>query len=454
MSDNANAIRLGIFAIVIYVAAITVGLRLLYYLSYVLGAVLVAAFIWSRLSKRGLRVHRTVEPVQAQVGQIVQERIEIENLSWVRKLWLEVRDRSTLPGHQVGAVISLKGRGLKRWRVRTRCIHRGLYRLGPTAVLTGDPFGLFQVGRVFDATADLLVYPPTVPLASFGLPMGELPGGTVTERRTFHSTPNAASIRDYFPGDPMNRIHWPMSARAQKLMVKEFELDPTADLWLILDLYEGVHVEASDFSGHEAKPGGTVQNTVTLRPSRLPGVGLEDSLAAAQATANMPIVLDPTTEEYAVTVAASLAGYFLAQGRSVGMVAWGQHKVTLPADRGGRQLNKILRALAVLRAEGASSLGEVITAESHLFGKQDTLVIVTPSLAEEWISALQVQLYKITSAAVVIIEPGTFGGEGNPLIAVSALSALNVPSYMVKRDDTIDGALSQQFAGPAVRNLR
>ena len=449
MSDNANAIRLAIFAIAIYVAAITVGLRLLYYLAYVLAAVLMAAFVWSRLSKRGLRIHRTVEPIQAQVGQVVQERIEIENLSWIRKLWLEVRDRSTLPGHQVGAVITLKGRGQKRWRVRTRCTHRGLYRLGPTAILTGDPFGLFQVGRIFDATADLLVYPPTVPLASFGLPMGELPGGTVTERRTFHSTPNAASIRDYFPGDPMNRIHWPMSARAQKLMVKEFELDPTADLWLILDLYEGVHVEASDLDGPA-----TVQNTVTPRLPRLPGVGLEDSLATAQATASMPIVLDPTTEEYAVTVTASLASFFLAQGRSVGMVAWGQHKVTLPADRGGRQLNKILRALAVLRAEGTSSLGEVITAESHLFGKQDTLVVVTPSLAEEWISALQVQLYKITSAAAVIVEPGTFGGEGNPLIAVSALSALNVPSYMVKRDDTIDGALSQQFAGPAVRNLR
>jgi uncharacterized protein (DUF58 family) len=449
MSDNANAIRLAIFTVAIYVAAITVGLRLLYYLAYVLGAVLIAAFIWSRLSKRMLRIHRTVEPVQAQVGQTVQERIEIENLSWVRKLWLEVRDRSTLPGHQVGAVVSLKGMGVKRWRVRTRCTHRGLYRLGPTAILTGDPFGLFQVGRVFEATSELLVYPPTVPLAAFGLPMGELPGGSLTERRTFHSTPNAAGIREYLPGDPMNRIHWAMSARAQKLMVKEFELDPTADLWLILDLHEGVHVEASDYS---TPP--TVQNIVAVRSPRLPGIGLEDALAAEQVTATTPIVLDPTTEEYAVTVTASLAAYFLSQGRSLGMIAWGQHKVTLPADRGGRQLSKILRALAVLRAEGTASLGEVITAESHLFGKQDTLVVVTPSVGEEWISALQVQLYKVTSAAAVLVEPGTFGGEGNALLAVSALSALNVPTYLVKRDDTIDGALSQQFAGPAVRNLR
>jgi uncharacterized protein (DUF58 family) len=451
MSDNANAIRLGLFTVAIYIAASTVGLRLLYYLAYVLGAVLVAAFIWSRLSRQGLRVKRVVEPTHAQVGQIVQETIEIDNLSWMRKLWLEVRDRSTLPGHQVGAVVSLKGRGVKRWRVRTRCTHRGLYRLGPTAILTGDPFGLYQVGRLFDATADLLVYPPTVPLASFGLPMGELPGGSVTERRTFQSTPNAAGIREYMPGDPMNRIHWPMSARAQKLMVKEFELDPTADLWLILDLNENVHVDASELGG-----GDTIQSTTptTSRVTKFSGVGREDIIPSAEGASSSPIVIDPTTEEYAVTVTASLAAYFLAQGRSVGMIAWGQHKVTLPADRGGRQLNKILRALAVLRAEGTASLGEVLLAESHLFGKQDTLVIITPSLEEEWLIALQVQLYRITSAAAVLVEPGTFGGEGNPLLAVSALSALNVPTYMVKRDDTIDGALSQQFAGPAVRNLR
>jgi uncharacterized protein (DUF58 family) len=449
MSENANAIRLAIFTVAIYAAAMAVQQRLLYYLAYVLAAVLVAAFIWSRLSRRGLRVRRTVEPTTAQVGQTVQETIEIDNLSWVRKLWLEVRDRSTLPGHQVGAVVTLKGHGAKRWRVRTRCTRRGLYRLGPTAILTGDPFGLFQVGRVFDAAAELLVYPPTVPLAAFGLPTGDLPGGNLTERRTFYSTPNATGIREYLPGDPMNRIHWPMTARAQKLMVKEFELDPTADLWLVLDLYEGVHVEAPEMAY-----GAPTEPTSPARTTRFAGVGVQDVMPSAQAATNAPLKLDPTTEEYAVTVTASLAGYFLAQGRSVGMVAWGQHKVSLPADRGGRQLNKILRALAVLRAEGAASLGEVLTAESHLFAKQDTLVVVTPSLQEEWVAALQAQLFRVTSAVAVLVEPGTFGGEGNPLLAVSALSALNVPTYLVKRDDTIDGALSQQFAGPAVRNLR
>jgi uncharacterized protein (DUF58 family) len=448
LSDNANAIRLTILTVIIYVAAMTVGARLLYYLAYVLAAVLVSAFIWSQLSKRGLGIRRTVEPSQAQVGQTIQETIEVENLSRVRKLWLEVRDRSTLPGHQVGAVVSLRGQGAKRWRVRTRCTHRGLYRLGPTAVLTGDPFGLFQVGRVFDASAELLVYPATVPLGSFGLPVGDLPGGAKTERRAFHSTPNAAGVREYMPGDPMNRIHWPMSARTQRLMVKEFELDPTADLWLILDLHEDVHVVASDYD-----PLGSAGAPAPVRGHVVGGLR-SDVLPVSHADSTGTIQIDPSTEEYSVTVLASLAAYFLSQGRSVGMIAWGQHRVTVPADRGGRQLTKILRALAVLRAEGTSPLSEVLSAETHLFGKQDTLVVVTPSLAEEWVSALQVQLYKTSSAVAVLIEPGTFGGGGNPLLTVSALSTINVPTYLIKRDDAINASLSQQFGGPAVRNLR
>ena len=439
---NANAYRLAFFTLVIYISALTVGSRLFFYLAYVLAAVLVSAFIWSQVSRRGLAVRRVIQPSTAQVGQVIHESIEIRNLSWLRKLWIEVRDRSTLPGHQVGAVVTLPGNKAKRWNVRTRCLRRGLYRLGPTLIQTGDPFGLFQTSRLFDTKGELIVYPATAPLSSFGLPTSDLPGGTRTQRRAYHSTPNAAGIREYQAGDPTNRIHWPISARTQKLMVKEFELDPTADLWLVLDLQEDVHVSANE-------PGGGNGHRSELRQF---GQGV--AVRSTTLTETIAIPLDPTTEEYSIAVTASLASYFLEQGKSVGLIAWGQHKVTLPADRGGRQLVKMLRALAVLRAEGTVGLGEILTAESRHFSRQDTIVVVTPSLDESWVAALQVQLYKGITSVAVLVEPGTFGGEGNPMLLVSALSAIKVPSYLVKRDDAIDAALGQEYGQFAARNLR
>ncbi|MEO6457638.1 MAG: DUF58 domain-containing protein [Chloroflexia bacterium] len=444
---NANAYRLAFFTLVIYISALTVGSRLFFYLAYVLAAVLVSALIWSQVSRRGLAVRRIVQPSTAQVGQVIHESIEVRNLSWLRKLWIEVRDRSTLPGHQVGAVVTLPGNKAKRWNVRTRCLRRGLYRLGPTLIQTGDPFGLFQTSRLFDTKGELIVYPATAPLSSFGLPASDLPGGTRTQRRAYHSTPNAAGIREYQAGDPTNRIHWPISARTQKLMVKEFELDPTADLWLVLDLQEEVHVSASESSIYE-----TAGTTGSRGESRLTDHGLP--VRSTTLTETVAVPLDPTTEEYAVAVTASLASYFLEQGKSVGLIAWGQHKVTLPADRGGRQLVKMLRALAVLRAEGTVGLGELLTAESRQFSRQDTIVIVTPSLDESWVGALQVQLYKGITSVAVLVEPGTFGGEGNPMLLVSALSAIKVPSYLVKRDDSINSALGQEYGQFASRNLR
>jgi len=164
--------------------------------------------------------------------------------------------------------------------------------------------------------------------------------------------------------------------------------------------------------------------------------------------------LDPTTEEYSISVAASLAAYLISRGRSLGFIAWGQHRVVLPADRGGRQLIKILRALAVLRAEGTTALGELLAAESRQFSRQDTLVVVTPSLREEWLASLEAQLHKGLHAAAAVVEPGTFCGGGNALMLVGALSALGVPTYIVKRDDRIDASLEQNFGASSVRNMR
>src|SRR6202011_6346134 len=104
------------------------------------------------------------------------------------------------------------------------------------------------------------------------------------------------------PGDAFNRIHWPTTARTTRLMVREFELDPTADVWIVLDL----DIDAQAGSGVES------------------------------------------TEEYAVTAAASLARHLLDQGRAVGLVS---QTASLPGHRGPRQVERILEVLALAQAD-------------------------------------------------------------------------------------------------------
>ena len=56
--------------------------------------------------------------------------------------------------------------------------------------------------------------------------------------------------------------------------------------------------------------------------------------------------------------------------------------------------------------------------------------------------------YRGVQSTAVLIEPSTFGGGQNSLLAVGALAALDVPSYLVKRDDALDLALHVPQFGP------
>ncbi|MEZ4611518.1 MAG: DUF58 domain-containing protein [Caldilineaceae bacterium] len=42
-------------------------------------------------------------------------------------------------------------------------------------------------------------------------------------------------------GDSLRHIHWPSSAHRGELIVKELELEPSGDVWIVLDLDAAVH---------------------------------------------------------------------------------------------------------------------------------------------------------------------------------------------------------------------
>ena len=81
----------------------------------------------------------------------------------------------------------------------------------------------------------MLVLPFLVKLQHFPYQQGILPGGRSKRIRTAEVTPHGSSVREYIPGDPLNRIHWPFTAKKNSFMVKEFDQEPMSDIWIILD---------------------------------------------------------------------------------------------------------------------------------------------------------------------------------------------------------------------------
>ena len=415
--------------VVSVLAGIVTGSPFYYRLGYLWVFLFVGSWGFSKLALRGVEVRRTARTLRSQVGQIFEERFEVRNTGRLPRLWIEVQDESPLPGSRGSQVLSFIGSGEARsYLVRTRLMERGVFPLGLTAYSSGDPFGLFPVTRTLPAEESLLVYPMLVDVHDFPSPSGWLSGGEALRRRTHQITPNASGVREYAPGDPLNRIHWLTTARRNRFMVKEFELDPLSEVWIFVDAVRYAHASL---------------------PHETPSLNARDMWRPS-----LKIPLPPSSEEYAASVAASLARYFLQRGRSVGLVCAGQLLEVLPSDRGGRQLGKILEVLALLRAEGRLPLQGLVEAEAKNLPRGSTVVLITPAVGDGVVITVEQLLRRGMRPVVVLLNAASFGGQTGTDYVSANLAAMNVPVRQVSNGDDLASALSSGIPQAASNGSR
>jgi uncharacterized protein (DUF58 family) len=287
---------------------VVTGAQIYYRLAYLWVLFYLGNWAWSFFSLRRLTVRRTARTLRATLGQVFEERFDLTNETRLPRLWVEVRDESTLPGSLASQVFTHLGNQESRTYIaRTRLVRRGVFPLGPTVLASGDLFGLFPSRLTIPAQNNLLVYPMLVDVRGFPNPLGMISGGDALRRRTPQITPNASGVREYAPGDSLNRIHWPTTARREMLMVKEFELDPLAEVWIFLDADRNVS-SSLPWTDHDV-PKSVWEERVKIE-------------------------LPPSTEEYSCSSAASLARYFIRNKRAVGLVSRSHNPTWLPSDRG------------------------------------------------------------------------------------------------------------------------
>jgi uncharacterized protein (DUF58 family) len=286
--------------------------------------------------------------------------------------------------------------------------------------------------RAISLTSYVVVYPPTFDLPTFSPPIGQLPGGDALRRRTHYITTNVAGVRDYAPGDSFNRIHWRSTARTERLIVKEFELDPMADFWLFLDMERQVQ------AGSPAGPPPDITIPPLLRVLREGPTRFE---------------LPPNTEEYGIAITASLAKHFLERNRSVGLVTYARAKKRefLQTDRGERQLARLLEILAVTHAEGLVSMAQVLITETLQLPRDTTVVVVTSSTSPDWVAAVRHIATRGVRPIAVVMDPTTFPEpadssrryEHTTADIISDLVIGGIPTYLVRHGDPLEVALSE-----------
>ncbi|MDO8691576.1 MAG: DUF58 domain-containing protein [Dehalococcoidia bacterium] len=385
----------------LFIAGLVTGNGYFFRLSYLVAGVLAVGLVWARVSLWGLEVAAGRRPQRLRAGTTFRETITVRNLSPLPKVGVQVIEESALPGVVRNHSVNLAPGSEASIALDTPPLERGCYFIGPTWVYVSDPFGVFRRKRMVRPVSDLIVHPKVFHLTGMPSPRSELSGESRCPQRLPYLTAKAVDVREYYPGDGLNRIHWPLTARWQKLMVKEFEIDPSHNVFVILDLED----------------------------SEQKGSGQE------------------STKEYGLSLAASLSQHFLGQGFALGLVAHGEPGINLMPDRGSRQLMRVMDSLAEVRVGGEVSLLEAVSRHERSLGRRELAVVITPSSREDWVGSAQLLAHRGVRLMVILMEPTSFGPGSNSLLVYSSLVASRIPTFLYNKGDSLSRVLAQGGRG-------
>jgi uncharacterized protein (DUF58 family) len=183
----------------------------------------VPAWLAVRQARSGLRIGHSVNPARTVVGARAEVRLVLGNPHPFGTGPLRITE--TVPGGRPlrFSVAGVRGRQRRTVAYPLPALRRGRYVVGPTAVTASDPFGLVVADSRSTDTAELIVQPTRVVLASLPLPIAWRDGAATLSHSVGVGGSDDASVREFRHGDDLRKIHWRSTARSGALMVRQEE---------------------------------------------------------------------------------------------------------------------------------------------------------------------------------------------------------------------------------------
>jgi uncharacterized protein (DUF58 family) len=221
-----------------------------------------------------------------------------------------------------------------------------------------DPYEVAQLGGV--------------ELVAEGVVEGFLAG---LHRSPFHGfSVEFAEHRPYQPGDELRYLDWRMLARADRLLVKQYEEETNLRSMIVLDVSRSM-----DWRGEERRL---------------------------------------TKLEYAKRLAAALALVLLRQRDATGLIAFDEAvRSIVPARARGRQWWSLLAAIEGLGAGGGTAAEPALRRVTDLLRRRGLVLFISDLLLERRLALLALQYLRHRGHEVVvfhIMDPGEENLEGQP----------------------------------------
>jgi uncharacterized protein (DUF58 family) len=250
-------------------------------------------------------------------------------------------------------------------------------------------------------------------------------------------TPFAAGVREYLSGDSLNQIHWPTSVRHDRLMVKEFDQDPQTDIWVFIDTFIEVQIQAEPRNRDEKLD--QALQLLSLRPSK------------------EQYEIPRNSIDYECIVGASIINHLILKNEAIGLAAYSNQIRIHQPEKGERHFIKILEELATLDGKSNWSISEMIQTLIPGLAKGTTLIIITPELSTSLTTTLDdISMRKMHPILIWINLSGTLSKKTEQEIQLRTILDHKIPVFEVPEIQVIGDLtrILRQNNATSYRNLR
>ncbi len=194
------------------------------------------AFIFVRMSTPRASVTRRLTPNLVHEGDQAAVSTAITNRGRMAMHNVTVDDTVSNLGTARFALGTLPRGTAASASYQILCRPRGIYEVGPAHITTQDPFGLASQSVLVGESDRLIVYPTVEDLEGFPIVRGLDPSVHAAKPEFSHrGGEDFFTLREYQIGDDLRRVHWPSSAKRDRLMIRQLETPWQARALVMLD---------------------------------------------------------------------------------------------------------------------------------------------------------------------------------------------------------------------------
>ena len=396
-----------VLLIITVITALATGFGLFFRLAYIIIIVSLVSLISVYLNIRKIEVSIDRRNHLLSVGEQIDKRISIRNLSVIPKTLILATDITTIPEYTSSFALGLTTKGYRSWRSTDYARQRGVFEMGPIEISTTDLLGIYRATTQHGEIDKIMVYPKIYDLRNFNIGTSQITNEGTSRKKSNILSPHASSVREYAYGDSLSRVHWKTTARTNRLMSKEFDVGSSNEVVILNDLDKSVQCGR----------------------------------------------LDDSTDELSISVTASLTKSYTDSHTPVGFLSHGNDRYYITPGIGSSHFDRTMQTLAVAKPGNGKKLQQVITEERNIWFNHSSIIIITPSSEKEWVTALSELSQFNTSITVIMVNAKSFGGKHELGPILSALDNIGISPYVINKNDELNESLSRSFFKRSVQNL-